>query len=159
MLKLAALLAPVLLIAATSAHAQQTGGSSGLALAALVGAHSPALGAADKNALSRMLDGNLNFHYPAGKRIVVKADSVVCRSSNVDISAHSCVLTFGTKKASLAGRAAHELYATIIEVGVPGDGAAGTIYEALKTLACTIDPNAVKQRDGSGADCTFVPGQ
>jgi len=29
----------------------------------------------------------------------------------------------------------------------------------VKNLVCTIDPNAVKQRDGSGADCTFDPGQ
>ena len=148
-----------LLLPAAPAHAQQASGTAGLALAALVGAHSPALGWMDKHVLALMLDGNLNFVYPANKKIVVKADSVVCRASNIDISAHSCVLTFGVKKANLAGRAAHELYATVIEVGVPGDGAAGSVFEALKTLVCTIDPNGVKQRDGSGASCTFVPGQ
>ena len=34
----------------------------------------------------------------------------------------------------------HELFATIAEVGVKPDGAAGTIYEGLSQLACTIDP-------------------
>jgi len=148
-----------LLVAAAPAHAQQASGSSALALAALVGIHSPTLSAQDKTALGYMLDGNLTFPFPANKKIDVKADSVVCRSSNVDISAHSCELTFGAKKVSLKGRAAHELYATVIEVGVPGDGAAGSIFEALKTLACTIDPNEVKQKAGGGASCTFVPGQ
>jgi hypothetical protein len=160
---LAALLISSLLVAASSARADDTGGTAGggtaLALATLVGAHSPTLDTADKSALARMLDGNASVRYPADRKITVKADSVVCRSSNPDITAHSCDLTFGTRKASLAGRAAHELYATIVEAGVEADGAAGTIYEALRTLSCTIDPNAVKQRDGSGADCTFVPGQ
>jgi hypothetical protein len=154
-----ALLALPLLLAVTPVFAESAGGNAGLALAALVSFESPLVSAHDKQVMSYMLNGNLNFSYPAGKKIVVKADSVVCRASNVDISSHSCAFTFGAKKPSIAGRAGHELYATLIQVGIPGDGAAGTIFEALKSLNCTVDPNAVKQRDGSGADCTFTPGQ
>jgi hypothetical protein len=152
------LLAVPLLLAVTPALAD-SGGNSALALAALVGLQSPLVNAADKKVLAYMLDGNLNFSYPANKKIIVKSDSVTCRASNVDISAHSCELTFGAKKPSTKGRGAHELFATLIENGVPGDGAAGSIFESVKALDCTIDPNAVKQRDGSGATCKFTPGQ
>ena len=155
----ATLLALPLLLTAAPALAQSAGGNAGLALAALVAFQSPLVSAHDKQIMTYMLNGNLNFSYPAGKKIVVKADSIVCRASNVDISSHSCAFTFGAKKPSITGRTAHELYATFIQVGIPGDGAAGTIFEALKTLDCTVDPNAVKQRDGSGADCSFTPGQ
>jgi len=56
------------------------------------------------------------------------------------------------------GRKAHELFATIAEVGVPSDGAAGTIYESLSHLACTINPAEIKQKAGGGAECKFDPG-
>jgi hypothetical protein len=146
------------LLAAPLAHAASSGGNAGLALAARVGVHSPALSVLQKKILLRMLDGNLNFSWPAGHKIVVKADAVTCRASNVDISAHSCAFTFGTHKPSIQGEAGEALYATLVWNGVPADGAAGTIFESVKNLVCTIDPNAVKQRDGSGADCTFDPG-
>jgi hypothetical protein len=152
----------VLLLAAPSAYAASTStsmaGNSALALAALVGAQSPALNAQQKGALAHMLDGNLSFPYPANQKITVKAGKVVCRASNVDISAHSCQLTFGGATHNLAGRAAHELYATLIEAGVPSDGAAGSAFEGVTLLDCTVDPNEVKQKAGGGADCTFTPG-
>jgi hypothetical protein len=147
------------LLAAPFAHAASTGGNAGLALAARVAARSPTLSAQQKNIMQRMLNGNLNFSYPANQKIVVKADAVTCRVSNVDISAHSCAFTFGAQKPSAQGDAAAALYATLAWAGVPGDGAAGSIFEAVKNLVCTIDPNAVKQRDGSGANCTFDAGQ
>ena len=72
--------------------------------------------------------------YPAGHTILVKADSVVCRASNVDISAHSCQLKFGARsRATWRAARAHELYATIAEIGVRPDGAAGSVFEALST--------------------------
>jgi hypothetical protein len=157
MRKVAILALPVLL-AAPAAHAASTGGNAGLALAARVAAHSPTLSPQQKAVMQRMLDGNLNFHYPAHQKIVVKADAVTCRASNVDISSHSCAFTFGAHKPSIQGDSGAALYATLVWAGVPSDGAAGTIYEAVKNLVCTIDPNAVKQRDGSGADCAFDPG-
>jgi hypothetical protein len=149
-----------LLLAASSAVAAPTttSGNSALALAALVGTQSPALSLKNRKALANMLDGRLNFSYPASQKIDVKADKVTCRASNVDISAHSCELTFGSTTRKLNGRAAHELYATLIESGVPSDGAAGSLFESLTALSCTIDPSAVKQKAGGGADCTFTAG-
>lgn len=160
MRKLALLVVPVLLAGPVSAASTSTStaGNSALALAALVGAQSPALNAQQKGALAHMLDGNLNFAFPASQKIPVKADKVTCRASNVDISAHSCQLTFGGATHSLVGRAAHELYATLIESSVPSDGAAGSLFESLTLLSCTIDPNEVKQKAGGGADCTFTAG-
>jgi hypothetical protein len=37
------------------------------------------------------------------------------------------------------------------------DGAAGSIFEALSNLKCTIDPNEVKQKSGGGAECQYAP--
>jgi hypothetical protein len=133
-------------------------GSGALALAALVAANSPVVSSSDKKVLAALFAGNVGVPYPAGKKIAVKADSVTCLAGDVDITRHSCDLMFGKKKITLSGRAAHEIYATLVEVGVPSDGAAGTIYEALSQLNCTIDPNEVEQRDGGGASCQFAPG-
>ena len=88
----------------------------------------------------------------------VKADKIVCRASNVDISFHSCALTFRSKTINLKGRRAHELFATVGEVGVPPDGAAGTMFEALSHLDCTINPQEIQQKAGGGASCSFDPG-
>jgi hypothetical protein len=152
-----ALLVIPLLFAAHAAQAGSTSGNSALALAALVGERSPALDAQAREALGHMLDGNLNFAFPADKKITLKADSVVCRASNVDISAHSCELAFGSRKLTRTGRAAHELYATLIEAGVAPEGAAGSMFAGISKLVCTVDPNTVKATAGGGADCTFGP--
>lgn len=148
-----------LLLASGSAFAATASGSSALALAALVANHSPWVTARERGALNRLLDGKLNFTYPANRTIAVKADAVVCRAGNVDITAWSCELTFGKKKVTLRGRRAHELYATVAEAGVPPDGAAGSSFEALSRLDCTIDPNVIKQKAGGGASCNFDPGR
>jgi hypothetical protein len=65
---------------------------------------------------------------------------------------------YASRGISLQGRHAHELFATILEAGMPGEGAAGTIYEALHNLTCTIDPPTIAGNSGAGADCTFDPG-
>ena len=151
-LAFAVLAQPALAAPATSS------GASALALAALVGAHSPALNANKKFVLARLLNGHANVAFPANQKISVTAKSVVCKASNVDITSHSCALTFAQGPVNLHGRAAHELFATIGENGVPGDGAAGSIFEALSQLDCTIDPHEIAQRAGGGASCTFMPG-
>ena len=145
-------------MAQTASAASSVSGSAALALAALVSQHSPLLSKAEKKAMGRLFDGHLHFPWPATKTISVAADAVICRSSNVDITLHHCELRFGTKKKELEARQAHELYATIAEAGVPSDGAAGSIFEGLSHLACTIDPNAIKEKAGGGADCKFDPG-
>ncbi len=135
-----------------------TSGGGALALAALVGWHSPDVSTADKQILASMLIGDLAFTFPANGQIVVRADSVSCRTGNVDISEHDCTLKFGTATRTLKGREAHELYATLIENGVAPDGAAGSIYAALSHLDCVIKPDEVKQKAGAGASCTLQPG-
>lgn len=146
------------LVASESASAATASGSNALALAALVAANSRLLAQQDRSAMARMFAGYLNFRFPANRKITIKANSIVCRAGNIDITQRSCELTFGSKKVTLSGRKAHEMYATIAEVGVPVDGAAGTIFESLSHLVCTIDPNEVKQKAGGGATCSFDPG-
>lgn len=140
---------------AADAKPQKLSGNAALALAALVGEQAP-LPANEKAVLAAFLAGNPNVAGHAGAKIHVSAESVSCRASNVDLTMHSCELAFGKKTASLSGRAAHELYATLIEAGVPSDGAAGSVYEAVTKLSCTVDPKAVASRDGSGAECVFT---
>jgi hypothetical protein len=140
------------------ASAETAMGNSALALASLVAEHSPVLSLDDKSIMGQFIHANPNFAYLPNKRISVQADAVVCRESNVDISERGCELTFGAKKVTVMGRKAHELFATIHEVGVPPDGAAGTSYESLSHLACSIDTEEVKQKAGGGADCKFQPG-
>ena len=147
-----------LLLVNGSALAATATGSGALALAALVARRSPLVSTHDKKIMARMLNGNLGFSFPKNKKILVRAAAVVCRASDVDITLHSCTLTFGKKTAALKGREAHELFTTVAEAGVPSEGAAGSIYESLSQLVCTIDPNEIKQRGGGGADCTFKPG-
>jgi hypothetical protein len=57
----------------------------------------------------------------------------------------------------MAGRAAHELYATLIEIGIAPDAGAGSVVEALSNLKCTIDPNEIIQNPGGGAHCQYDP--
>jgi len=89
------------------------------------------------------------------KTISLTADKIVCRISNVDITARSCELTFGNTKRTLAGREANELYATEAMAGVPADGAAGSNFESLSKLNCTLDPAKIKDKAGGGAECSY----
>ena len=76
-------------------------------------------------------------------------------ASNVDIKAHSCDLNFGKQDVALQGRSAHELYATLIEIGVAPDAGAGSVFEALAKLDCKIDPGEVTANAGGGAHCDY----
>jgi hypothetical protein len=151
------LLLMALLLSPNAASAGTANGSGALALAALVGNISPLVSNPQKDALTKLLDGQANFSFPAGKTITVAAEKVTCRASNVDIASHACDLSFGGQVVSLKGRSAHELFATLAEVGVQPDGAAGSIFEAISNLECTIDPNEVKQNSGGGAECHYAP--
>jgi hypothetical protein len=140
-----------------AASAETADGNGALALAALVGETSPLVGASDKAVLAKFLNGQTNIAYPAGQTISVTAGKLTCRASNVDITSHSCEIAFDSKAVMLSGRRAHELYATLAEIGVPADGAAGSTFEAVSTLNCTIDPNEVKDKSGGGAHCDYSP--
>jgi hypothetical protein len=126
-----------------------------LALAAVVAQHSSLLSAQEKDALARSFNGEVNIGFPANHKISVKADTVVCRVSDVDIAERSCEVTFGMQKISFKGREANELNVTAFAAGVASERAAGTIFTSFSHLDCTIDPQEIKQKTGGGANCTF----
>ncbi len=37
----------------------------------------------------------------------------------------------------------------------PPDGAAGSNFESLSKLSCTLDPKVLKQKGGGGAECSY----
>jgi hypothetical protein len=150
------LLALALSLSASTAIAGTFSGNGALSLAALVGQESPNLSRGEKNLLLQYLNGEAKAKFPKGKDLVVKADSVTCRISNVDITTHFCDLKFGSRTIAFSGRKAHELYATLIENGVPSDGAAGSIFEAIGALDCRIVPAEVAEVSGGGAKCDYT---
>ncbi|WP_246755628.1 hypothetical protein [Bradyrhizobium sp. CCBAU 53338] len=162
-LAMSACLAGALLVAgathvagASAATPAKISGSTALALAGVIAPLSPILSGAEKKAVAMLFAANADIPYK--KPIVVTADKIVCRTSNVDITIRNCEVTFGKKVKTVNGSTANEIFATEALSGVPADGAAGSNFESLSKLSCTIDPNAIRQKDGSGADCTFQPG-
>ena len=133
-------------------------GSAALALAAIVGGYSPLVPGQQKALLARLLNGTIPPNAAHRPPINVKSSKIVCSAGNVDITAHTCSLSFEAHTVTIRGRPAHELYATLIEAGIPSNGAAGTIYESLTALACTVTPAEVAQKAGGGAECSFTPG-
>ena len=97
--------------------------------------------AAERKAVAEFFSGKSPLY--KGK-IAIAADKIVCRTSDVDVTSRSCELTYGDKTRSLTGREANEVYATEAMAGVPSEGAAGSIYEGLSKLTCTLDPEAIK---------------
>ncbi|MDI3563116.1 hypothetical protein [Bradyrhizobium sp. Arg816] len=141
---------------ASEATPAKVSGSTALALAGVIAPLSPDLTGAEKKAVAMLFAANAEIPYK--KPIVVTADSIVCRTGNVDITLRNCELAFGKKSRTVNGSTANEIFATEALAGIPSDGAAGSNFESLSKLSCTIDPNAIRRRDGSGADCTFQPG-
>jgi hypothetical protein len=161
-LTISACLAGTILVASASHVAGASGttpskisGSTALALAGVIAPLSPILSGAEKKAMAMLFAANADIPYK--RPIVVTADRIVCRTSNVDITLHNCEVTFGKKVKNVNGPTANEIFATEALAGIPPDGAAGSNFESLSKLSCTIDPNAIRQKDGSGADCTFQP--
>ncbi len=143
-----------LVLAGGTASAGSASGSPALALAGVVAAHSPSLSSADKRAVAKFFDGNTNVH--GNKTISVAADKITCRYSDVDITSRSCELTFKKRKRTLDGREANELLATGAQAGVQTEGSAGHINEVFSNLNCTLDPKAIKDKGGGGAECSFT---
>jgi hypothetical protein len=141
---------------AASAPPTKISGSTALALAGVIAPLSPELSGAEKKAVATLFAANSDVGYK--KAIVVTADRIVCRTGNVDITVRSCEVTFGKKVKTVNGSTANDIFATEALAGIPPDGAAGSNFESLTKLSCTIDPDAIRQKDGSGADCTFQPG-
>jgi hypothetical protein len=145
-------------IAAAVAAPSTVKGPAALALAAVVGQYSSMLSPSDRRRLARLLDADITLVSSADQKISVRADTIVCRTSDVDITARSCELKFGKHRCLLKGRRANELNASVVQAGVPSEGAAGSIFESLSRLVCTIDLNEIRQKTGGGADCTFTAG-
>jgi len=141
-----------------SAASATASGPSALALAAVVASQGSLLGSFDRRAMSRLFDGKALI-LPRINKIRVAADSIVCKMSDVNITARSCDLTFKTHKRTITGRGANELYGTLAVAGVMSGAAAGTITESIMKLECTIDPMAIKEKAGGGATCTFETGE
>ena len=156
--RLAILVASLLLTSATAADAAPAtvSGPNALALAGVVALYSPLLSGDERETAAALFVGEKDVPY--AKKITIIADKIVCRVSNVDITARSCELTFRGKKQTISGRRASEIFATEALAGVPSDSAAGSVFETLSNLSCTLDPKAIKQKDGSGANCSFEPG-
>jgi hypothetical protein len=150
--KLAALVFALSMAGVSIAAAASATGAAALALAGVVAQYAP-LPAANKQAVAAFFKGDTNFPYKG--KITVTADKIVCRTSNVDITARSCEVTFKTKKQTLNGREANELFATEAVAGVPSEGAAGSNFESLSKLNCTLDPAQLKQKAGGGAECSY----
>jgi hypothetical protein len=145
-------------VSAASIASSTASGPAALALAAVVAEYSPLLSVKEKRAMACLFDNELDFSFPASQTIPVKADSVVCRMSNVAIAERSCELSFGKHTRYLKGRQANELNATAAVAGIISEGAAGTIFTSFSHLNCTIDPHKIEQKAGGGANCTFDTG-
>jgi hypothetical protein len=146
-----------LTLAAAPAVAGQISGPYALALAGVVAPHHPHMTATDRRVVARLFAGDEHVRYPAGRSLVVGADKIVCRVSDVEITARSCELTFGKRVVALTGPAANALFATLASAGVQSDGAAGSIFEGVSALSCKLTPGVIVQNAGGGADCDYAP--
>ncbi|MGY4629372.1 hypothetical protein [Bradyrhizobium sp. USDA 4486] len=142
--------------AAGASEPAKVSGATALALAGVIAPLSPDLTGPEKKAMAMLFAANADVPYK--KPIMVTADKIICRTGNVDITVRNCEVTFGKKTKTVNGSTANEIFATAALAGIPPDGAAGSNFESLTKLSCTIDPNAIRRKDGSGADCTFQPG-
>jgi hypothetical protein len=146
-------------ISIASAASGNTSGPAALALAGVVAPHSPVMSSADRRTMARVFAGN-PVSFPGGRKISVTANSIDCRINGADIASRTCNLAFedrrrGEQKVSRSGRAANELSATLAVAGAPPSGAAGSTFEKVTKLVCTIDPNEIRRKAGGGADCVF----
>ena len=87
----------LLLLANQRAFAATASGSSALALASLVAVHSPVLHTSETLLIRRLFNGHFHQLRADTKPISVEADAIACSIGNVDITPHSCKLTFGRK--------------------------------------------------------------
>jgi hypothetical protein len=139
-----------------SAASATASGQAALALAGVVALYSPLLTSDEREAVSAFFVGQSGVRY--AKKISVTADKIVCKVSNVDITARTCELTFKGTRQTITGRRASEIFATEAIAGIPADGAAGSVSESLSKLNCTLDPAEIKQKAGGGASCSFETG-
>jgi hypothetical protein len=75
---------------AASAAAGNTSGASALALAGVMAPYSTVLSTHEKKIVEALFNGNPAMAITTKKQLLVTADSVVCRTSNVAITSRSC---------------------------------------------------------------------
>src|SRR5262249_61968012 len=107
-----------------SAAPGSASGASGLALAAVIAQHSPAVRAFDKRVIARLFRGNTSFGFTPNTKISIDAESVICRVSNVDVTSPNLPLNLPSRKRTLTGREANEVGATMAAAGIPSEGPA-----------------------------------
>lgn len=135
---------------ASAANGGVSQGSGSLMLASLIAPYEPSLDGKRRAALTALGDNGASIF----ERIELNAANVSCRTSNVAIGAYGCDLKFANgATTALKGRKAHELYATMLENGVPVEGAAGSMQTQINELKCVIEPRVLAQNSGGGAYC------
>ena len=137
-----ALITFALLVLPAAASADTSGGSLGMAFAALMAQHAPTVSTANKWRLMQYL-GNHNAGPAAPALITVTAKGLQCLSGNVAENFHTCDVDYGTSHLTINGRAANEIFATAVENGVQPDGAAGKTGFVLKDFSCTVKPHDI----------------
>ena len=149
-------LAATLVLAGGAKAAPMTmNGEPALAFAALVGAYSPALTASQKHVLSKFLGGQTAF-VSSNATITLHVSEVHCQLGDVDLTKHSCRITYGAAVTALNGEEGADILANMALAGVMGDGAAGTIHYDVLNVTCTIKVAEVKSPDGGGASCSYT---
>jgi hypothetical protein len=93
--------------------------------------------------------------FTPGRKISVTADSIICRTSDVDIAKRSCDLTFAAGKRTVTGSEATKSVQLRPQQAVPPGALPDQLYKAWPTLVCTIDPAEIMHKAGDGAGCTF----
>jgi len=96
--------------------APATKGPMALAVGAVVARYSPSLSTDEKRLIAGIFDGNVKVGDK--RKLLVVAETVTCKVSNVAIAERSCELTFKKGKRSLKGREANEVYATLASAGI-----------------------------------------
>jgi hypothetical protein len=139
-----------------SAAPTTTEGFGALSLATVLAQHDPLLTVADRALLAHYLAGYPQALHHAGLVIHLNTGAIACRAGDVDLAMHECTIKLGAHTMTLTGRNAHELYATMVEAGIPSDGAAGSIYESVNGLQCVIQADQISDESGDGAVCTYT---
>ncbi|MBO0753109.1 MAG: hypothetical protein J2P53_13410 [Bradyrhizobiaceae bacterium] len=150
-------------ISIASATSGNVSGPAALAVAGVVAYNSSVLSSTDRRVMARLFAGH-PVSFPDGRKISVTASSIDCRTNPADIASRTCDLAFedrrrGNRTVSRSGRTANELFATLTTAGVASGGATGPSLAKVTKLVCTIDPNEIRQKTGSGADCVFEKGE
>ena len=134
-------------------------GPTALALAAVVAQHSPHLPAYDKKTMARLFAGDSVFLIGTKAKFSVTVDTAVCRTSNVDIAARSCELTFKVSKKTIKGREANEVYATSRPPASSPKARPDRTSPASRSSIAPSMPRKSARRPARGAQCSFETGK